>query len=90
MSLAAQLAEKNRRRAILALLFFAPGQTLTARKLRDDLEAVHGQVVTVDKVRADLLWLADVDMVKAAGDVCTVTERGKEVVQDRAVMPGEA
>ncbi len=90
MSLAAQLAEKNRRRAILALLFFAPGQTLTARKLRDELEAVHGQVVTVDKVRADLLWLADVGMLQAAGDVATVTERGKEVVQDRAVMPGEA
>lgn len=90
MSLAATLAEKNRRRAILALLFFAPGQTLTARKLRDELEAVHGQVVTVDKVRADLLWLADVGMLQVAGDVATVTERGKEVVQDRAVMPGEA
>jgi len=90
MSLAAQLAEKNRRRAILSQLFFAAGQTLTARKLRDELEAVHGQVVTVDKVRADLLWLADVGMVQVAGEAATVTERGKDVVLDRAVMPGES
>lgn len=90
MSLAARNAELTRRRGILALLFFAPGQVLTARKLRDELEAVHGQVATVDKVRADLLWLADVGLLQATADTATLTERGREVVQDRAVMPGEA
>lgn len=91
MSTTAQhLATLLRRRAILALLFFAPGRTLTARKLRDELEAVHGQVATVDKVRSDLVWLADVDMVQRAGDAATLTERGCDVVCDRAQMPGGA
>lgn len=81
-------AELRRRRAIVALLFFAPGQTLTARKLRDELEAVHGQIATVDKVRADLLWLADVGLVTTASDTAAITERGRDVVQDRAAMPG--
>lgn len=89
MNLAAKMAEANRRRGILALLFFAPGQAMNARKLRADLELVHGQVATVDKIRADLLWLADVGMVQAQGDMATLTERGREVVQDRAVMPGD-
>jgi Fe2+ or Zn2+ uptake regulation protein len=90
MSLAARNSELTRRRSILALLFFAPGQVLTARKLRDELEAVHGQVATVDKVRADLFWLADVGLLQAVADTATLTDRGREVVQDRAVMPGEA
>lgn len=90
MSLAARNAELIRRRGILALLFFAPGQALTARALRDELETVHGQVATVDRVRADLLWLADIGLLRVAGDAATLTERGREVVQDRAAMPGEA
>lgn len=89
MSIAQQQAELTRRRGIIALLFFAPGQTLTANTLRDDLENVHGQVATVDKVRADLLWLADVGLLQAAGDAATITQRGREVVLDRAAMPGE-
>lgn len=89
MTSAERNAELTRRRGILALLFFAAGQTLTARRLRDDLEAVHGQVATVDKVRADLLWLSDVDLVNNVGDVATITERGKDVVLDRSSMPGE-
>ena len=59
-----------------------------ARKLRDDLENVHGQVATVDKVRADLLWLADIEMVATVGDAATITERGKDVVLDRSPLPG--
>jgi len=90
MNLAERMAEKTRRRAILSQLFFASGQTLTARALRDELENVHGQVATVDKVRADLLWLADVGVVQHAGDAASLTERGRDVVMDRAMMPGEA
>lgn len=90
MNLAERMAEKTRRRAILSQLFFAAGQALTARALRDELENVHGQVATVDKVRAELLWLADVSLVQLAGDMATLTERGRDVVMDRAVMPGEA
>lgn len=90
MSLAARQAELTRRRSILATLFFAPGATLTAGALRDTLESVHGQVATVDKVRADLLWLADVGLLQSVADAATLTERGREVVMDRASMPGES
>lgn len=82
-------AEIRRRRAILSLLFFAPGQSMTARRLRDQLEAVHGQVVTVDKVRADILWLKDVDLADGTADAATLTERGRDVFLDRTAMPGE-
>lgn len=89
-TIAERQALLTRRRAILALLFFAAGQTMAARRLRDDLDAVHGQVATVDRVRADLLWLADVGLIVASNDAATLTERGREVVLDRAAMPGEA
>lgn len=89
-TIAQREAERIRRRAILALLFFQPGQSMTARRLRDELEATHGQVATVDKVRADILWLQDVGLVIGTGDAATLTERGRDVVLDRAAMPGEA
>jgi hypothetical protein len=84
-----RVVEQTRRQAILALLAFASGQTQSARVLRDELEAVHGQVVTVDKVRADLLWLSDVDMVRVlqGGEAASITLRGKEIVLGRAVLP---
>lgn len=90
MTIAERQAELTRRRAIIALLFFAAGQTLTARALRDQLEAVHGQVATVDKIRADLLWLADVGLISHASDTASLTERGRDVAMNRAIMPGEA
>ncbi|WP_068634699.1 hypothetical protein [Thauera butanivorans] len=89
-TIAQREAERIRRRAILALLYFAAGQTLSARRLRDELEATHGQVATVDKVRGDILWLDDVGLLARAGDAATLTERGRDVVMDRAAMPGEA
>ena len=67
-TIAQREAERIRRQGILSLLYFAPGQSMTARRLRDELEAVHGQVATVDRVRADLIWLADVGLVVGSGD----------------------
>lgn len=81
-------ADRTRRHGIVSLLFFVPGQSMTARRLRDELEAVHGQVVTVDRVRADLLWLADVGMVSGMADAASLTEAGRDVVLQRAQMPG--
>jgi hypothetical protein len=89
-TIAQRQAEVTRRRSILATLYFATAQTLSTTALRDELERVHGQVASADRVRADLLWLADVGLVQKAGDAATLTERGREIVLDRAVMPGEA
>jgi energy-converting hydrogenase A subunit M len=86
MTQAERMATDRRRKAILSLLFFAPGQTLTARALRDDLEETHGQIATVDKVRADLAWLADVEFIARVEDAATLTETGREIVLGRREM----
>jgi hypothetical protein len=41
-------------------------------------------------VRADLLWLADVGLVTGLADAATLTEGGRDVVLQRAQMPGVA
>lgn len=90
MSATAQrLAELNRRRAVLALLFFAPGQTQPARALKQDLDVTHGLVATLDQVRADLNWLASLGMVQTASDVATITETGREVITGASKLPGD-
>ena len=67
-------AERLRRHGILSLLFFVPGQSMTSRRLRDELEAVHGQVATVDRVQVLAALKAD----------------QPDVVLQRAQMPGVA
>ena len=87
-TVAQRLADYTRRRAILAVLAFAPGRTASARTLRDELEGAHGQVATVDRVRADMIWLADVGLVERQDDLAKLTETGADVVMQRAEMPG--
>lgn len=89
MNTAERMAERARRQAVLSTLMFSSGQTATARELRDTLENVHGYVATVDRVRADLAWLADIGMIRAAGDAATLTEEGREVVLGRRALPGQ-
>lgn len=90
MTAAQRIAELSRRRAILALLFFAPGQTQPVRALRDDLDAAHGLVATLDQVRGDLIWLASLGMVQHASDLASLLEAGREVITGAAKLPGEA
>lgn len=88
MNTAEREAEHRRRQSILGLLFFSAGQSMTARRLRDELEASHGLVATVDRVRSDMIWLADVGLVNTAADVAMLTERGRDVFLERSPMPG--
>lgn len=90
MNIAEREAQNLRRRAILALLFFAPGQALSVRALRTELENSHGQVASMDRVRADLDWLTDVELIRYRDELATLTERGADVIAQRARMPGEA
>lgn len=87
---AQRMAELNRRRAVLALLFFAAGQTQPIRTLRQDLDITHGQLATLDQLRGDLAWLASLGMVQFAQDVATITEAGRDVVTGASRLPGEA
>lgn len=91
MSTAAQrVADGVRRHAILAILAFAPGQTAPVRTVRDQLESGHGQIVTVDRVRADMLWLTDVGAIESMGELAKLTEPGMDVVMGRSKLPGDA
>jgi hypothetical protein len=89
-TIAEKSAALRRCQSLLAVLFFADGQTLRARQLREQIEEVHGFIATVDRVRADLLWLAEIGMLSLRDDTAQLTERGREVVSGRAALPGAA
>jgi Fe2+ or Zn2+ uptake regulation protein len=83
MTAAERLATTTRRRAILTLLFFAPGRTLNVPRLVTQLEEQHGQIASSGKVRADLVALADQSYITCVEDASTLTESGRDVVMDR-------
>jgi len=83
MTAAERLAMATRRRAILTLLFFAPGRTLNVPRLVTQLEEQHGQIAASGKVRADLVALADQSYITCVEDASTLTESGRDVVMDR-------
>lgn len=83
MTAAERLATATRRRAILTLLFFAPGRTLNVPRLVTRLEEQHGQIASSGKVRADLVALADQSYITCMEDASTLTESGRDVVMDR-------
>ncbi len=76
--------DKKRRNSLLCTLAFAGGHSV-ARELRNELESVHGIAVTLDRVRSDLLCLANVGAVKVGGDMVQITAEGRE----HAEMLGE-
>jgi len=79
-------ADRRRISSLLASLFFAGGCG-QARALREDLEAVHGVVATLDRVRQDLNALHDLGLVKKEGDVVALTQEGRETAQGARRLP---
>ncbi len=79
-------ADKKRANSLLVTLLFAGGAG-QARQLRDELETVHGIVATLDRVRADCAWLADVGLVQKINDTVALTEEGRDVAQGRRHLP---
>jgi hypothetical protein len=69
--------DKKRRNSLLCTLAFAGGHGVV-RQLRSELESVHGIAVTLDKVRSDLLCLAEVSAVTVNGDMVQITAEGRE------------
>lgn len=78
--------DKKRCNSLLVTLLFAGGAG-QARVLRDELETVHGVVATLDRVRADLAWLADVGLVQKINDTVALTEEGRDVASGRRTLP---
>ncbi len=78
--------DKKRANSLLVTLLFSGGAG-QARALRDELESVHGVVATLDRVRADLAWLADVGLLQKIEDTVALTEEGRDVANGRRRLP---
>lgn len=83
-----QPRERRRRSSLLSTLAFEAALTVT--RLRGEMEAVHGIAMSADLVRADLLWLAEMGLIRWNGEIAQCTERGRDVAALRAKFPGEA
>lgn len=77
----------HRRHSLLATLYFEPAGSARVTQLVHLLELVHGLVVSADLVRADLSWLADVELAQVKDDLARLTERGRDVATGRAKFP---
>ncbi len=80
---AARLATATRRRAILTVLFFAPGRNLPVPRIVRQIEELHGQIASSGTVRADLVEMAAQGYITSMEDASTLTESGRDVVMDR-------
>lgn len=88
MSTAQRIVEADRRRAILAALSISAAYTLPDRALRAQVEHI-GYAVSLDILRADIAWLADIGLVERAEmDDVSLTDRGLDIVLGRAQVPG--
>lgn len=85
------LQQSDRRLLLLHLLSAAPTYTGNAYLLHQAL-STHGHHPSIDSVKSDLAWLAEQGLVHLVVDpqitVATLTERGLDVAQGRAVVPG--
>ena len=87
MNTAEKIAERDRRRAILAALMVAPSYMMQARALREQIFLV-GYSVSLDRLATDCSWLAEQGLIEWSNDVATLTDRGADVVLGRAQTPG--
>lgn len=80
----------HRRHSLLATLYFEPASTARVGTLVRQLEVVHNLVASSDLVRADLMWLQEVELVRLKDDTASLTERGRDVAVGRAAFPALA
>ncbi len=90
MNYATHLAE-DRRLVILKLLAQTPQYSINEYVLRTAL-GTFGHAVSQDRLRADLAWLAEQELLKvetiATLQVATLSQRGLDVAEGRATVPG--
>lgn len=83
-----QLVAADRRRVILAALQLAPRYTLARALLREQLDNI-GYPVSADRLATDAAWLSEQGLVLVEpSGALRLTERGQDVVLDRAQVPG--
>lgn len=86
-----ELLEQDRRLTILLLLSQAPDYKANHFLIQSALDG-FGHTVSMDRVKADLAWLAEqglVTIAETAGvQVPQLTDRGLDVAEGRVVHPG--
>ncbi|PJC14554.1 MAG: hypothetical protein CO065_14065 [Comamonadaceae bacterium CG_4_9_14_0_8_um_filter_57_21] len=78
----------HRRHSLLLSLFQADNSAARTSELVRDMEYTHNLAVSSDLVRADLMWLAEVGLIRFKDDNAQLIERGRDVVMRRAPFPG--
>ena len=84
------MSQNDLQRQILGGIFFSPGEAVSVRTLREQLETVHGQSMSLDALRAELIRLADVGAVDMKADLVRLTEYGTDAYRGRVSLPGGA
>jgi hypothetical protein len=86
-----QAQTEDRRLSILILLANSPAYSANEYLLQSALDG-FGHVVGMDRLKADIAWLAEQELVTpdSAGGVQTpkLTSRGLDVAQGRVTHPG--
>ena len=77
----------HRRHSLLATLYFEPTSTARVGTLVRQMELIHNLVVSADLVRADLSWLAEMELLRYTDDTAQMLERGPDVAAGRAGFP---
>ncbi len=77
----------RRRHSLLATLYFEPAASARVGALVRQMELVHNLAVSADLVRADLMWLEEIGLVRYHDDAAQVSERGRDVATGRAEFP---
>jgi len=87
----ARLLQEDRRLVLLRTLAEVPAYTANAYVLSQAAQA-SGHAVSLDTVKTELAWLAEQGLVQLVCEpplvVATLLERGHDVSQGRAVVPG--
>ncbi len=87
MSTPAPSHTAKRRHSLLASLYFEQASTARVRTLVRQMDVVHNIAASSDLVRADLMWLQEMELVRFKDDLATLTERGRDVATGFAEFP---
>lgn len=78
----------SRRRSLLLTLYQCDNSCARVAELVREMELIHSLAVSSDLVRADLMWLAEMGLLRYKDDNAQLIERGRDVVFKRAEFPG--
>ncbi|BCB62270.1 hypothetical protein HaloA020_29710 [Halomonas sp. A020] len=85
---------EGRRLCILRILSRRTHFTTNEYSLNDELKGAYAHIVSTDRLRSDLAWLEEQDLVilqsPRAGLIITLTSRGSDVAEGLAKVPGIA